>query len=73
MEQKLRQKEKKQSSKIAAAIAVEGAELFHSVQSEDDIAQKRIEVVKASDELKDNENNIEIKPETYIYKSEEPR
>ena len=72
-EKKLRQKEKKQSSKIAATIAdEEEAELFHSTTSEEETAQKRSEAVKASDELKDNENNTELKTDTYIFKSEDP-
>ena len=73
-EKKLRQKEKKQSSKIAATIAVEEeAELFQSNKSKVDTAQKRSEAVKASDKLKDNENNTELKADTFIFKSEEPR
>ena len=73
-EKKLRQKEKMQSSKIAATIAVEKeAELFHSTKSEEETAQNRSKAVNASDELKDNENNTELKIDTFIFKSEEPR
>ena len=74
MEKKLRQKEKKKSSKPDAAIAaVEEAELVQSVQSEEETVQNRSETDKASDELKDNENNLEPKTETFVFKSEDPR
>ena len=67
-EKKLRQKEKKQ-----AAIAVKEPELMNSVQSEEEITKKESVAAKAIDEIKDNENNGELKTETYIYKSEDPR
>ena len=35
--------------------------------------QNRSETAKASDELKDNENNLEPKTETFVFKSEDPR
>jgi hypothetical protein len=73
-EKKLRQKEKKQSSKIAATITdEEEAELFHSTTSEEETVQKRSEAVKASDELKVNENNTKLKTDTHFFKPEEPR
>ena len=67
-EKKLRQKEKKQ-----AAIAVKEPELMNSVQSEEEMTKKESVAAKAIDEIKDNENNGELKTETYIYKSEDPR
>ena len=74
MEKKLRQKEKKKSSKPDAAIAaVEEAKLVHSVQSEEETVQNRSETAKASDKLKDNENNLEPKTETFVFKPEDPR
>ena len=72
-EKKLRQKEKKQSSKVDAAIAVKEAELSNSVQSEEEMVQKGIVAAKASDKIKDTENNSEPKTETYVYKSEDTR
>jgi hypothetical protein len=58
-EKKLRQKEKKQSSKVDAPIAVKEAELNISVQSEEEMAQRGIVAATARDEIKDNENNSE--------------
>ena len=46
-----------------ASIAVEEAELVHSDQTEEEIAQKRSEAAKASVEPKDNVNNLELKTE----------
>ena len=55
---------------LESAAAVEKAELVHAVQFKEETVQKRSETAQASEKLKDNEN-LETKTETYVFKSEE--
>ena len=67
-EKKLRQKEKKESSKTAALLVEESKPV-----SDDRSNEMHQESETASDDIKDIENNLELKTETYVFKSEDPR
>ena len=68
-EKKLRQKEKKETSGIAAALVVDKSKPV----SDDQSNEVHHESETASDDIKDIENNLELKTETNVFKSEDPR